>query len=74
MDLMDLGLEYLERAVHLRRRAKEITAMKPYDETQCREYKRRASALCTDASECARIGRLLISYYRKGWKDEPHQF
>ena len=61
MDLMDLGLEYLERAVHLRQRAKGISSdLTNADESRRRELKRRMSSLRSDASECGRIGRLLI--------------
>ena len=65
MDLMDLGLEYLERAVHLRNQAKELENLNPSNEYQRREISRRRVSLCIDAQECTRIGQLLISYYRK---------
>lgn len=68
MELMDLGLEYLERAAHLRNQAKILASKRHSSEAEERDLRRRMISLYSDATECKRIGRLLISYYRREWQ------
>lgn len=69
MDLMDLGLEYLERSVHLKNKIQSLlTEYQDASGYKERELKRRLNSLYNDAAECTRIGRMLISYYRRGSK------
>ena len=68
MELNDLGLEYLERAVHLQTKARALAKERRKSEADQRDVKRRMISLYSDAAECKRIGKLLIGYYRKGWQ------